>query len=388
MQTSRRRDAWTSRVACASIATLSLLAVSPPASAGSPQSDGTPPGATAHLEDLALDVDPLALTPEMMAFVNERISSHQSRRARLLRLQSAIFDAKDGLGVTYGSTETHSAAGTFAARTGNCLSFTLLFASLARYLGLDTYFVEVDEVTGWSQRGEIGFSHWHMYAEVEVENAKVPVDFLPWTERRYRSTRRISEERVRAHYHNNIGADLVAGGKSEEALPHLQRALELDRGFQPARINLAVAYRRMGKLVEAERLLLAVLAADSKNSVAAANLASLYLEQGNPSEASRWLAKRRAFLARNPFHHFRLGIRAYQAGNFSEARDRFKKAIARQGDEPLFFERLADAQLQLGQQHKARSSLRRALAFTESPERKRLLEERLGQHDLQPPETL
>lgn len=334
----------------------------------------------------AADIDPLAITPEMAAFVDEKVSARQSRRARLLRLQEVIFDDQEGLGVTYGSTETHTAAGTFRERTGNCLSFTLLFAALARHLELEIYFIEVDEVTGWSQRGRIGFSHWHMYAEVEIENAKVPVDFLPWTERRYRSSRRISEPRVRAHFHNNIGADRVAAGSPGEALAHLERALALDPSFQPARINLAVAHRRLGNLARAEELLVNVLDADSRNPVAAANLAMLYTEQGRFELAARWQARRQAFLDRNPFHHFRLGVDAFGAGSYREARDHFKRAIARQGDEPLFFEQLAETQARLGQLRKARSSLRRALWLTESPELRQKLEERMRQSDLRPPE--
>lgn len=346
-----------------------------------PAIDSADPGAGDVLQGsaLALDVDPLALTPEMKRFADERIAPRQSRQARLLRLQEAIFDTQDGLGVTYGSAETRTAAGTFEHRSGNCLSFTLLFVALARHIGLETYFVEVDEVTGWSQRGDVGFNHWHMYAEVEIESAKVPVDFLPWTERRYRSSRRIPEPRVLAHFHNNLGADLVSLERYDEALLHLGRALELDGEFHPARINLAVAYRRIGRSAEAERLLLRVLDAQTANSVAAANLATLYLEQGRRGEAAKWMAKRAAFLNRNPFHHFRQGLSALDAGEYTAARDHFKRAISRQRDEALFYESLAAAHMALGQERKARSSLRRALHYTENKERRRFLEESLRQ---------
>lgn len=323
------------------------------------------------------EVDPLALTAEMKEFLDQHIAPRQSRRARLLRLQDAIFDPDNGLGVTYGSTSTRTAAGTFEERSGNCLSFTLLFAALAGHLGLETYFVEVDEVTGWSQRGGVGLSHWHMYAEVEVDGVVIPVDFLPWTERRYRSSRRISEQRVRAHFHNNLGADLVASNDPNAALLHFQRALELDPSFHPARINMAVAKRRTGQADEAEALLLAVLKAESGNAVAAANLATLYLEQGRRDEAAEWVARREIFLNRNPFHHFRMGLRAYRDGEFSRARDHFKRAITRQRDEAVFFEQLAEAQFRLGATRKARSNLRRALQLTENPDRRQLIENRL-----------
>jgi tetratricopeptide (TPR) repeat protein len=340
------------------------------------------PAPTTAVPELA-EINPLAITPEMKAFVDEKVAPRQSRRARVHRLQQAIFDPKEGLGVTYGSERTHTAAGTFKERSGNCLSFTLLFVALARHLSLDTYFVEVDEVTGWSQRGEVGLSHWHMYAEVEVDGIAMPVDFLPWTESRYRSSRRISEERVRAHYHNNVGADLITANDPTAALAHFERSLELDSGFNPAKINMAVAHRRNGQSAQAEALLLEVLKDEPGNAVAAANLATLYVQHGRHSEAAKWIARREKFLKRNPFHHFRLGMRAFESGKYSRARDHFKRAIARQTDEAVFFEQLAEAQFRLGDARKGRSALRRALRLTENADRRQIIEERLNEEAAQ-----
>ena len=330
------------------------------------------------------EIDPLATTPEMRAFIDRRISGGQPRMVRLEGLRDALFDPDDGLGVTYGSSATQTAAGTFETRTGNCLSFTLLFVSLARHLDLEAYFVEVDEVTGWSQRGEVGLNHWHMYAEGDLFGDVARVDFLPWTETRYRSSRRISERRARAHFHNNVGADALTRGENELALAHFDHALELDPTFAPARINRSVALRRSGQSAAAEAGLLEVLDVEPGNAVAAANLASLYLLTDREREAKKWLARRETFLNRNPFHHFRLGLRALQDDELDEARTHFKRAIQRQSDEPVFYEKLAVAQARLGHPRKARSSLKRALQVTQDPERRALIERRLDQNEDSP----
>ncbi len=332
-------------------------------------------GAGSSIATLA---DPLELTPEMKAFVDSRVRRDQPRQVRLLALQDAIFNSKHGLGVEYGSSVTHSAAATFDGASGNCLSFTLLFVALARHLDLDVYFVEVDEVTGWSQRGNLGFSHWHMYAEVELDNGVVAVDFLPWADRRYRSRRRISEPRARAHYFSNVGAEALSAGDPRAAIEHLRHAIELDPEFRPAKVNLAVVYRRAGRVEEAEALLLDVLAVEPDNTVAAANLASLYILEGRRDEAQQWLSRRDAFLRANPFYHFRLGMHALQSGQPAEAREHFKRAIGRHPDEAVFFEQLATAQFQLGSTRKARASLKRALRMTDDPEQRRLIEHRLA----------
>lgn len=327
-----------------------------------------------------LEVDSLAVTPEMRAFLDARVPRNQSRRLRLMGLREAIFDPDNGLGVTYGSSATNTAAATFSERSGNCLSFTFLFVALASYLDLEAYFVEVGEVMGWRQEGDFGLNHWHMFAEVELDNGVERVDFLSWSDRRYRSTRRIDEDRIVAHYHSNIGAQKLTAGESRQALAHFRRSLELDPSFTPAKVNMAVAYRRMGKPEQAEASLLEVLADEPGNTVAATNLAGLLLREGREEAAKKWLDQRQTFLNRNPFHHFRLGLRSLQAAEPLEALKHFKRAITRQPDEPIFFEELAVAYSRLGEVRKIRSNLRRALRLTDDPGRRQLLESRLRRH--------
>lgn len=323
------------------------------------------------------EIDPLALSPEMIAFAETKIGKRQSRTSRLLSLREAIFDSDSGLGITYGSSATYTAAETLERRTGNCLSFTLLYVALARYLKLDAYFVEVDEVTGWSQRGQLGFSHWHMYAEVEVHNGLALVDFLPWSDRRYRSQRRIGDSRARAHYFSNVGAERLAGGDRDGAMEFFRHALELDPGFHPARVNMAVALRRGGDSRAAETTLLQVLEVEPGNAVAAANLASLYLESGREEDARRWLEQRLEFLARNPFHHFRLGLGALRDETPEAARAHFRRAIDLLPHESIFHEQLARAYRRLGEARRARNSLKRAIYLTDDPQRRERLRDRL-----------
>ncbi len=335
---------------------------------------------SARAEAAVPDIDPLAVTPAMASFLAERITPNMQRETRLRKLQEAIFDPEDGLGITYGTHGTFTAAETFERATGNCLSFTLLFVSLARHLGFVTHFVEVDEVTGWSQQGDVSFNHWHMFAEVEMANGVVQVDFLPWSERQYRARRRIEEPRMRAHFYNNVGAQRLTLHRDDPsgAIAYFHKALDLDPTFTPARLNLAVAQRRAGETLEAEANLLGILRQEPGSSQAATNLANLYSALGRASEADRWIKKRDRFLKQNPFHHYRLGLRALKDDQPEQARGHFRRAIARQVDEATFHQHLAEAYFRLGRFAKAGASLRRALDFTEDPERIRAIEQALS----------
>lgn len=324
------------------------------------------------------EIDPLAVTPEMEAFLETHITDVMRRDIRLRKLQEAIFDPDGGLGITYGTHETYTAAETFEKATGNCLSFTLLFVSMARHLGFEAHFVEVDEVTGWSQRGQVSFNHWHMYAEVVFDNSRLQVDFLPWSDRRYRTKRRIEEPRVRAHYYNNVGAQKFSrAGSQHEALAYFEKALELDATFIPARINLAVAQRRRGLYDAAEANLMAVLDLDRRNPQAASGLATLYGAMGRDADAKTWRSRRQRFLERNPFHHYRLGLAALQQDDPASARKHFKRAIVRQVDEAIFHEQLAMANLRLGDRRQARANLRQALEHADEPARRQRIEAQL-----------
>lgn len=324
-------------------------------------------------------LDPLELTDGIRTWVDQRVDRQQSRLVRLHALMDALFDEDDGLGVTYGNAGTRTAAGTFEVATGNCLSFTLLFVALARHVGLDAHFVEVAEVVGWSQNGPTSFAHWHIYAEVEVDNAIQLVDFLPVQERRYFQRRRIDEARVRAHFHNNVGAETLVAGDADRAIAHLETALALDPTFSPASVNLGVALRRSGSSGEAEGVFRRVLADDPRNHQAATNLARLLEDDGRHEEARPFFQQARAYLEKNPFHHFRLGVAALDAGDPATAVEHLEAAIRRRPQESMFHERLATALVSTGEGKRAASALEKAIARSDDFERRNRLRERLEQ---------
>ncbi|MEO1368209.1 MAG: tetratricopeptide repeat protein, partial [Acidobacteriota bacterium] len=246
--------------------------------------------------------DILQITPEMEAFLAERIGPGQIRATRLRNLTDAIF-SEDGLGVTYGNKRTKTAGETFLEASGNCLSFTMMFVTLARHLGLDAYFVEVDEVTSWSNAADVEINTRDMFAEVGIDNGFVPVDFLPGLDKRYRRKKRIGDTRVAAHYFNNLGVEALTADDVDRARRLLHRALELDRKFLPALVNLGVAEKRAGRVDAAEDAFGRALDIERSNPQAARNLAGLYTSTGRGDEARPLLERVERYLDRNPFHH-------------------------------------------------------------------------------------
>ncbi len=322
------------------------------------------------------DLDILALNRKMAEFLVRHVSTRQTAEAQVFALMDAIF-GKKGLGITYDSAATRTAIETFEAKSGNCLSFTVLFVALARHLGLDAYFEEVDQVISWDRRGEVVVRNLHMVVEVEIENGYHVVDFLPEAEKRYRAVRRISDTRALAHYHNNLGVDALASGDPLGARVAFNDALTTDPTFGYAWTNLGVAQRRLGDVEAAERSHLKALEIDRNEPAALANLASLYLAQGFTDKAAPLQRKVDAHLERNPFHHYRQGTASLRGGDLAAAIQSFREASRRMPEESEFHAALGAALARSGETAKARKSLARAIDLAEDDEQKARLEEEL-----------
>jgi len=328
-------------------------------------------------EELETSQDLLAMTPEMAKFLVGQIKYSQTRKLRLNSLLDAIFD-QDGLGITYGNSHTKTALETFESKSGNCLSFTILFVAMARHLGLNAYFQEVSEVMSWDQRGDLLVSNKHMFAEVELDNGASQVDFLPGAKKRYKHVRRISDHRALAHFWNNVGAEKLTEGDFDGALADFHRALEADQTLTPAMVNLAVAKRRLGHFEEAEKGFLAALEIDKDEFSAASNLTSLYLARGRVAEAEPYRKRVENYLQQNPFHHFRLGMNNAEKGRTKIAINHLKEAVRRMPEDPAFRISLAELYMEAKAPAKAQAELKRALNLTRDARDKEDLRHRLA----------
>jgi transglutaminase-like putative cysteine protease len=84
---------------------------------------------------MPLDQNPMTLSEEMKQFLDRRVDRNLPQMERLQALVSAVFHSKE-LSFSY-VPATRTAIETYQTRGGNCLSFTLLFISMARYVNLD-----------------------------------------------------------------------------------------------------------------------------------------------------------------------------------------------------------------------------------------------------------
>jgi len=100
------------------------------------------------VEELGVDpnevVFPFQLNEEMAAWAEEMVRGYRSQvpEVKLEILQHSFFDGGE-FEFEYDVVRTLTAEEAFAARQGNCMSFTSLFIALSRSLDLQTFLVSV-----------------------------------------------------------------------------------------------------------------------------------------------------------------------------------------------------------------------------------------------------
>lgn len=316
------------------------------------------------IETAAIDlsgVDMLSVSPAMKSFIDEHVNRDARQADRLAQLLTSVV-LGDRFVLAYDDS-TRTAASTFENRRGNCISFTNMFIAMARDLGLDAKYQEVEIPPDWSMSGQTFLISEHVNVLVEVSNALGRVvDFNSYdivVDVEHDSVV-ISDARARAHFFNNIGVERMLEGDIAMAFANLRQAVREDRSFASPWVNLGILYRREGYPVHAEVAYLEALVHDRDNLMAMSNLANLYEEQGRSEEAQYYLSRVREHRMGNPFYRYRLASVAFDEGDYKSAIKNLKYAIRQKNDEDQFYYLLSLSYLMAGDRPQAQRWMKQA----------------------------
>jgi Flp pilus assembly protein TadD len=291
--------------------------------------------------------DPLAISHEMREFLVDRIKVRSPDSMSLLNtLVSLVFD-ESAVNFTY-VPETKTSIETFTEGRGNCLSFTTMFVCMARYLGLEVRFREVEIAPTWSKRGPLVTFNRHVNVAVLLRGSSYVVDLFPRVDRIEIGGRIVSDERGIAHYFNNKGADFLANGDYLRARAYFCKALKCDPEAAFVWANLGVSQGLLGDWLEAEKSYLKAIELEKDQMIAMSNLAKLYERQGREKDAAQYLGRVENFQRKNPYYHFSLGKQAYESRQFEKAIEHYKTALKRNSKEHNFHFALSKAYAQVG----------------------------------------
>jgi tetratricopeptide (TPR) repeat protein len=256
---------------------------------------------------------------------------------------------------------TRTAAETFRKRRGNCLSFTNLFVAMARNLGIDASYQEMEIPPDWSLAGEsfLLSKHVNVYLQLRHDESRI-VDFNIYDFSTTYEHHVIPDRRARAHYYNNIGAESMLHGETPGALANFKASLREDPTFSPAWINLGILYRREAYPAYAEAAFMQALTVEPFSLVAMSNLASLYEDQGRTDLAQTYRDRVEVHRMRNPYYRLFLAREAFASGDYDTSIEHLKHAIREREGEPRFYSLLSLSYLMEGNRHEAQRWMEKA----------------------------
>ena len=254
----------------------------------------------------------LRLPPSWLERLESEIAEGAQNPARRVDRLVEFIATDGGLGFRYRATPTTDVAETIERGQGNCLSFTLLFISAARALGIDAYPREVQVPASWREDAGLITDVGHVNVGIDAPGLRRTVDFEPDYSLSQRLAapyrgRRISDERALAHFYNNRAAELLAAGDPEAAAAWAAQAIELDAGFAAAWNTAGVVERRLGRPDRARDRFLAALDVADDPASTLFNLVRLERDEGRSDAAAAYARRLEALRPDDPWFLWSLG---------------------------------------------------------------------------------
>lgn len=305
------------------------------------------------------DVDVLAVSPEMDAFLERYILRYQNLDTRLRLLTLAVV-ISGVLGFEYDDTSTLTAAETFSRRSGNCISHANMLIALARRAGLDARYQEVVIEPEWTSRDDTVLINKHINVVLASPQNSYHVD-VSGREVRPDSRRRILSDRDgKAMYFNNLGAVALIENDLPMAYGYMLKAIESSPQVADSWINLGVVFSRNKQFNEAELSLKTALQIDTNEYSAMNNLYGIYLHLKKFDEAEELKRRVDNYRRKNPYYLLMLSNEALDQSRFEDSTSLLKRAIKLKEDDHQLHFAMAKAQYLSGNTVAAESSLRRA----------------------------
>ena len=332
---------------------------------------------SAELRQRGLDptqvVVPFLLDDEMRDWIAEIRKYSASPIDRLYLLQAKLLNPKE-MSIQYQWGYTGTAAEVFRDRKANCLAFTNLFVGMARELGVEVYFLSVEDAESYRREGDLVVVSDHIVVGYGSPIDRVIFDFSESAgSKEYRFIHNVSDLTAIAMFHSNRGAEALQLGNTDVALDWLRKAVRVDADLANAWINLGVALRRQGDVSGAEAAYKKSLEIDPRIYSAYHNLTSLLHAEGRSKEAEAYQHALARAPSRNPYTYLSLGDISFIGGRLDEAEKFYRRAINLDDAIAEGYAAMGQLMISYGDLRRARRMLRKAEKIeTANPRTERL----------------
>lgn len=310
---------------------------------------------------------PAQPTPEMVRWARKRIAPSGPPSVRLTALLRSLGSDSE-LDLQYDPEFTATAPEVFESGRFNCLSFSHLFVGLARSLGLEVDYLEVEPLR-FGKTGDLVLASGHVTVGYGTGLGRKVLEIGTRPKNELNRARVIPDRRAHALHFANLGAEAFLEGRPAEATELLSKALSIEPELASAWTNLGVIRRRQGDLAGAEKAYRRAIEAEGDQMAAYHNLFSLLLFQERESAAREIEGLLARSANRNPYAWLSVGEFSLDQGRLEDSRRFLRRAYRLAPDEGDILLARAELELAEDREEKARKWFRRAEGSTTDQDR-------------------
>lgn len=278
-----------------------------------------------------------SISDEMRETVLSKFGSMPKERAAK-RLANWLID-EEGHAMDYDVSADFRPIQAFEKKRGNCLSFTILLASLAAELNIEISFNEVDLPDTWSLQEERRFILYrHVNGLYKGVRGNTIFDLAMENYNFNYPQRVISKELAAAKLLSNKGIAALANKDFAVAEHYLKLAISIVPDNADLWVNYGVVLKRQGFLDKAKQSFIRSFALNPSSSTAASNLERIYRHSGALSLANRYRRLANRLRLKNPYYHFYLSKQYFDDGSLTKSRRAINRAKRLYNKDPRFYE--------------------------------------------------
>lgn len=269
---------------------------------------------------------PLRLSEEMRTWTRTAIP-HGGPDLDRIKILFEKLSYSDDFDFRYQPGYTGTVEEVFTTGKFDCLSFSLLFVSLAREMGLPAFFLNLKQDQDFQKVGDLVVVSRHLTAGYGTLGERRVLEFDLGPDVNYQIAEPISDLDALALFYSNRGAELLRAGDVAAAVANVKISVELAPELAQAWVNLGVAQRRLNDLPAEEEAYFRAIELERGNLPAYQNLITLQRLRGEEDAAAEMIDRLDRRRNRNPFTFLTLGDLSLEDGHLDEGETFYRRAF-------------------------------------------------------------
>lgn len=276
------------------------------------------------------------LHDEAKTFAKLAVKGLLKPEEKIKALVQHVF-ARSDLNLLYRADANTVASQTFQNRAANCLSMSIMTFALAKELGFDVRFQDIEIPEYWTIREGQSLLNRHINLQIiprqknqihfHFINRGFEVDFDAQATRQHFPKTLLKLKQVVAMFYNNNGAEALLKRNYVKAYAYFRAAILQSPDLSSALANLGYLYRLTGHYRFSENAYLQAIKEDKNNLSAWGNLAHLYRYLGDDQKAMDIVIRVSRKRSSNPFFHINMGDKAFENEQWQVALEHYQRAL-------------------------------------------------------------